>query len=194
MAKDDQQEAYEKLLLASLSRVIDFVRFAETKNAALLTFSSAWILASVNLLFGTSRLTSDEWVNAFSIALPCFIVAGVFAIASFLPRLSLAGFHRDPDRSRSLLYFGDAAEYDAERYKKALNERYFPEKGFSATQNYLDDLSIQINVNSLIAVRKFNFFKFGAIICLVALVVLLIPSLIYFGKCTITQLQNLLKP
>jgi hypothetical protein len=35
MAKDDQQEAYEKLLSATLPRAVDFVKFAETKNAAL---------------------------------------------------------------------------------------------------------------------------------------------------------------
>ena len=30
--------------------MFDLVRFAETKNAALLTFASAWILAMLNLL------------------------------------------------------------------------------------------------------------------------------------------------
>ncbi|WP_439360539.1 hypothetical protein [Bradyrhizobium sp. DASA03007] len=43
--KDDQEDAFEKTLSTQLNRNIDFLKFAETKNAALLTFSSAWIMA-----------------------------------------------------------------------------------------------------------------------------------------------------
>lgn len=42
MVKNDQQEAFEKILTSNLMRAIDFVKFAEAKNAALLTFNSAW--------------------------------------------------------------------------------------------------------------------------------------------------------
>jgi hypothetical protein len=41
MPRDDQEEAFDKLLSAHLARTQDFVKFAEAKNAALLTFSSA---------------------------------------------------------------------------------------------------------------------------------------------------------
>ncbi|RXG95803.1 hypothetical protein [Bradyrhizobium zhanjiangense] len=37
--KDDQEDAFEKTLSTQLSRNIDFAKFAETKNAALLMFS-----------------------------------------------------------------------------------------------------------------------------------------------------------
>ncbi|WP_128932116.1 hypothetical protein [Bradyrhizobium zhanjiangense] len=53
--KDDQEDAFGRLS-TQLSRNIDFVKFAETKNAALLTFSSAWIIGSINLLTGQSTL------------------------------------------------------------------------------------------------------------------------------------------
>jgi len=44
---------YEKLLTANLQRAVDFVKFAETKNAALLALSSAWVVAALNL---------DSWI------------------------------------------------------------------------------------------------------------------------------------
>jgi hypothetical protein len=43
MAKEEERRgAFGDVLSASLVRVTDFLKFAETKNAALLTFASAW--------------------------------------------------------------------------------------------------------------------------------------------------------
>jgi Family of unknown function (DUF5706) len=193
MPKDDQQEAYEKLLSSTLSRTIDFVKFAETKNAALLTFSSAWILASVTLLFGASRLTSEPWQIAFGIALPCFIVSGLISMFSFIPRLSLSAFHKDPERLKSLLYFGDAAEYAPQDFVKSTRERYYPMANQSATDCYLYDLAVQINVNSIIAVRKFRLFWYGASFTTFALIILSIPAISAIWRATLPLAQNLSK-
>lgn len=178
MAKNDQQEAYEKLLASSLARAIDFVKFGEAKNAALLTFSSAWILSSVTLLFGGLPLHAGVWRSAFSIAMPMFILAALVSVVSFLPRTSLSRFHRDPERQKALLYFGDAAEFSPSSYRDRMHERYLPPEGQSATQSYLDDLAIQTNVNSSIALRKFTFFKIGATIVLLAIATLAFPAVI----------------
>lgn len=53
--------------------MFDLVRFAETKNAALLTFASAWILAMLNLL--SSDRTLAGFASAFLAALPLFALA-----------------------------------------------------------------------------------------------------------------------
>jgi hypothetical protein len=58
--KDDQEEAFEKILSTQLGGTIDFVKFAETKNAALLTFSSAWIIGTINLLTGPNPACTDQ--------------------------------------------------------------------------------------------------------------------------------------
>ena len=52
MADWTQKETAEKALGSTLSRTVDFLKFAETKNAALLTFASAWFLALANLIAG----------------------------------------------------------------------------------------------------------------------------------------------
>ncbi|MDR9820597.1 adenylate/guanylate cyclase domain-containing protein [Rhizobium hidalgonense] len=57
--KNDQQEAFERVLVTSLARVLDFLKFAEAKNAALLTFASAWIIGSINLDEVSTILSSD---------------------------------------------------------------------------------------------------------------------------------------
>lgn len=160
MAKNDQEEAFEKFLSANLARVIDFVKFAETKNAALLTFSSAWILASVNVY--NSQSTTPEWKNVFLCIIPVFTISAITAIVSFFPRINLDCFHKDPERSKSLLFFGDIASFSPESFRDRVAKRYFPPDEHSVTQNFCDDMAIQIHVNSCIAVRKFNLFKIGA--------------------------------
>jgi hypothetical protein len=44
MSNTEQRDALDKALSGVLSRTIDFLKFAETKNAALLTFAKAWLL------------------------------------------------------------------------------------------------------------------------------------------------------
>lgn len=179
--KDDQQEAFERVLISTLTRVLDFLKFAETKNAALLTFASAWILGSINFLTGSNALAAD-WRIAFIVALPLFAVAALIAILSFLPKTLLLGFHHDPDQAKALLYFGDAATFAPAAYKERIRERYCPPENESATRNYLDDLSIQIAVNSQITSRKLRFFNRGAGFVLAALVVLAIPAVQAFWR------------
>lgn len=89
MAKDDQQEGFERALTSTLARVIDFLKFAEAKNAALLAFSSAWIIGSINALTKVPALP-PSWQTAFTVALPLFAVSALVAMASFLPRTLLS--------------------------------------------------------------------------------------------------------
>ena len=173
--KNDQEEAYEKILSSTLARVIDFVKFAEAKNAALLTFSSAWILASFNLRYGSARISEADWVWAFNWALPMFTVGSMISFMTFLPEINLDEFYKDPEK-KSLLFFGDAASFCPTLYKERLEQFYLPGDGHWATQKYLDDLAVQINVNSKIAVKKFLYFKVAAMLVFSAIAVLLYPS------------------
>jgi hypothetical protein len=173
MTTAKQKEALNAVLSATLSRVIDFLKFAEAKNAALLTFSSAWIVASANLLTGGHL--SGGLLTAFAIALPFFTASALISIWSFLPRRKLPKFHRDPNQSKSLIYFGDISTFDAAAYRQRVHERYVSEEG-PMTENYLDDLAIQVAVNSKIANAKFTSFNVGAMCVLIAMLVLAMAS------------------
>jgi hypothetical protein len=176
MAKEEERRgAFGDVLSASLSRVIDFLKFAETKNAALLTFASAWTFASINLLTGDHALAGILG-RAFWLALIMFSSAAVVAIISFLPKLNLPALHRDPAQSKNLLYFGDIAEFDTAAFRTSVRERYMAEGAQSITDEYLDDLIIQISVNSKIARRKYHMFNAGAWLVLIALLALALAA------------------
>lgn len=171
--RDDQEEAFEKILSSQLSRNIDFVKFAETKNAALLTFSSAWIIGAVNLLTGQTVLPLGYNI-AFGIVIPFFALAGLTCILSFVPQV-LARFQKSEDDAKSLLYWGHIAEIPVNRYHDRVTERYKPPAGHSVTERYLDDLSVQISVNARIAARKFQMFNIAAGLVFAAFAVLALP-------------------
>jgi len=175
MAKEERREAFSDVLSASLARVIDFLKFAETKNAALLTFASAWTFASINLLT-SDHAPAGILGRAFWLALILFSSAAVVLIISFLPKLNLPALHRDPAQSKNLLYFGDIAKFDTAAFRTVVQERYKADGAQSITDEYLEDLIIQVSVNSKIARRKYDMFNAGAWLVLIALLALALAA------------------
>lgn len=165
----EQDEIYERILVANLTRAVDFVKFAETKNAALLTFCSAWSVAIVTLILQsrTQPLPFDLSVT-MRIALILLVVAAVIAIASFLPRIKLSAFNRTPERKLNLLFFGDIAQLSIDELRAKTAERYRPDQEGELSDHYMSDLTEQLAVNSQIANRKFKQFRWGASLCLIA--------------------------
>ncbi|MCP4565563.1 MAG: hypothetical protein GY873_32360 [Bosea sp.] len=176
MAKNDQEESYERCLSTTLGRVIEFLKFAETKNAALLTFSSAWLLAGISFLSGSSP-HHMAWRTAFVVAMCFFAASALVAIYSFLPRLHLGRHHQDPEQKKALLYFGDAATFEPAAYRERVSERYRPPEKHSVTQSYVDDLAVQIVVVSKITARKFRIFNIAACLVAIGLFSLAVPGL-----------------
>lgn len=171
MSTKEQRESLNEVLSDTLSRTIDFVKFAETKNAALLTFASAWLVALTNLLTG-DRIVDSGPRFALAIALLLFALAALVALWSFLPKLSLNSLHRDPNREKNLLYFGDIAGFEPSAYAKRVRVRYAANPKEVTSDDYLDDLAVQVSANSSIASRKFYIFSVGATLVIFALAIL----------------------
>lgn len=160
----DSDNALEKNLSANLGRVIDWLKFAETKNAALLAFCSAWIIAIANFVFNAKGAPVVATVAAAS-ALPLFVLGALLALVSFIPRTGLASFFsrgKNATRTRNLLFFGDLRKVPLEAAGAELSERYGPAAGRSITDNFVEDIAVQIVVNSRIAYRKFQLFDWAA--------------------------------
>lgn len=174
MTGTDQREALEQNLSGTLCRVLDFLRFAEAKNAALLTFSSALAIATVNLM-ASDRPFRYGFQTTLYISLSLFILTTLVALWSFLPRLQLRRFNRDPFRQKNLLYFGDIATLDIATFRGRARERYMPSDGSLVTQYFIDDLSEQILVNSRIVKRKFYLFNIGVGIIIIAFAISAVP-------------------
>ena len=176
MNGNDQQEAFEKLLGTNLARVFDLLRFAETKNAALLTFASAWILAMLNLL-SSGRVLPPGFEPALLAALPLFALTAFACVISFLPKVDISRREPVARDHKNLLFFLDISTLSLPAYESAVRARYWPEPGSAVSEVYLSDLAREVAVNSRIVARKFRLFNLGARIVCLAIAILLIPAL-----------------
>ena len=175
-SKGSEVEAYERILAASLQRALDFVKFAEAKNAALLALSSAWLIAMVDLE-SSGKSVPGELGTGVVVALFFSLCAAIVAMASFFPRMHLPGFlggKKAGPHPKNLLYFGDIGSLTVRTLEADLRARYFP-SGNTLTDGYIHDLITQIGVCSQIAIRKMRFFSCGVIIIVIAGAALLIP-------------------
>ncbi|MCD7111661.1 DUF5706 domain-containing protein [Rhizobium sp. DKSPLA3] len=185
MAKNEQQEAYEKLMSANHGRMIDFVRFAETKNAALLTFSSVWMGAIINLLKSPDDLPFG-YKYALEAALPLLALAAVLCLKSLLPLFLNQVYKRDDDVV-NLLYFGDIVKGGVKDYADMTQKEYMPSEGDSVTPTYLRDLAVQTAIQASIAHRKFRMFHWAGSLVLVAFVFIALPPIVAGGRWVIAQ-------
>jgi hypothetical protein len=176
MGTTNHDEAYDKLLTALLGRVLDMLRFAEAKNAALLAFASAWIVGIVNLLLSGKPIPPGYHYVTLT-ALPLFILSATIAIASLLPKLQTSTFTGDPKgHFQNLLFFGDIADITVDGFKNDVRAAY-RQRGDAPTDAYLTDLEAQISINSKITKRKHRMFNIGAVAALIAIASFSVPTL-----------------
>jgi len=176
-----QQEAFERILNANLSRIVDLIKFAETKNAALLTFSAFWILALINLL-ASGRVLPDGFTGAFLVALPLFAISAFVCVLAFLPKVDLQHRHIAGESFKNLLFFSDIATVQLADYEAAARARYFPEAGIVLGAAYIRDLAREVAVNARIAERKFRLFHWAARIMCLGIAVLVAPGLWHLAR------------
>lgn len=185
MAKNDQQEAYEKLLSANHGRMIDFGKFAEAKNAALLTFCSVWMGAIITLLRSARDLPLG-YEYALGGALFLLFSAASISLKSLLPKF-LDQMHKREDDYKNLLYFGDITKAGTRDYPGMAADLYTPGENESATETYLHDLAVQTAIHAGIAHRKFRMFNWAGSLVLLAFGVMAIPPVIFCIRWAISQ-------
>jgi hypothetical protein len=161
MGKPETKEYCDRMLQQNLERAIYFLRFAEAKNAALLTLASALAIALANILLAPAL--PDAIKVGLWFVLILVMTAGVIALSAFMPRLNLLSFlggHPAGPHSKNLLYFGDIASLTIKEFRGMLEERYgVPCSGIKP--EYIDDLIVQLLVNSQITDRKMRVFRAG---------------------------------
>ena len=159
--------------------MIDFVKFAETKNAALLTFCSVWIGSIITMLRTGQTPLPLGYDRALTIVLPMLTVAALIALTSFLPKRLHHYFKSEDREEKNLLFFGDIAKLGIETYAERVRERYHPPAEAAYSERYLDDLIVQISVQSRIADAKFKAFNTAATIVLTAFVAIAFPPFMW---------------
>ena len=183
----DQEAAYERVLTANLSRVVDWVKYGDAKNAALLAFTSAWLAGIGNLLLTAAEKHTPS-VIAFLLFVSevLFLIGALCAIAALLPatdsltvlslpRRSFRALLAAQPQKLNLLFFGDIRRLEPHAFKVGLSQRYYPKGARVVTEAYIGDLCSQTVVNARIAQRKFHLFDRGVSFVLVGLLLLIVP-------------------
>lgn len=173
-----EDEALEKALSGNLARINDWLRFAETKNAALLTFSSAWLVAICSI-WSNDRAPLAIKISML-VAAPSVIVAALIALVSLLPRIQNKSSKDTAQQltTQNLLFHGNLANLDIATSSNVLRNRYRPGIGKEVSGNHIQDLCTQIVETSVITKTKFTLFTNGAKSILVALVTAIIAFII----------------
>jgi hypothetical protein len=186
----DQEAAYERALSANLNRVVDWVKYGDAKNAALLAFASAWLAGIGNLLLAAEEKHTPTVIAFFLfVSEALFLIGALHAIVALSPAtnpqsiLSLPrrGFRHLLARAQhrpqkpNLLFFGDIRHLDPDLFKVVVSRRYNAKGTRITTEAYLSDLCSQTVVNARIAQRKFDIFDRGVSVVLLALFLLIIP-------------------
>jgi hypothetical protein len=175
-------DVYQQILIANLQRVIDFLKFAEAKNAALLALASAWLVASINLEC-SGKAIPGFFALSVPLAMLCALIAALLAMMSFLPRLNLPWFlggKRAGPHPRNLLYFGDISALSVKSLAEEMHTRYYPTTE-GHREEHINDLIVQISVNSTITMRKMRLFLWGMRLIALAGICLLLPILQSLG-------------
>ncbi|WP_028465658.1 Pycsar system effector family protein [Nisaea denitrificans] len=166
------RDLFEKIAVDNLSRAIDFLKFAEAKNGAVVTLSSAWAFACISLQASNLELTS--WLKiALQISIPFALLATLVSLFSFDPRLAIKS-KSNSKNIPNLLFFGDISRVGYKEFKELIRDYYMPDHSRSYTDKYIDDLLNQVHENSIIAIRKFRFFQISVTFLSVSILIVFI--------------------
>ena len=162
------------------SNINDWLKFAEAKSAAL-------IAGNAVLIFGMSKLILSNETNEAFVAYLIFcsflcLVSLSICLLSVVPALNMPWDAKPKGitGTDNLLYFGDIAKYSPLAYLNELAEKIGSQN--EEFSGYQKDLALEIITNSVIAQRKFYYFKIAIWILLSAVVSPLISSLFYFFR------------
>lgn len=153
MSKIDEEIEY-KILENLYSDIREWLKFAESKNAALLTLNIA-------SFFGIVRMVGKEDFSCIiKIILILLLFSTIINLRSFFPS-------KVKDKSKSgrnyrlvnLLYYADISKLDLKRTQEYLGEKYYAKEIKIYEDLYFDDLTKQIYSLSVITDRKNTYFK-----------------------------------
>lgn len=145
----------EERLRYVLSLCIDWVKYAEKKNAALLVASSGLVLSLIGRFPDktfSAGIRACFWIGCVSM-----VLSAVICLISFIPEIEFPwiGSRRKTSSEDNLFFFGHIADYSASE----LVDVFYRGENLQPAANKLQlDLAGQIIVNAKISLRKFRLF------------------------------------
>lgn len=173
----------EGKLTMLLKDTTDWLKFAEAKNLALITFNSAWLSYFIKSIFDVNNMESNK----------IYVIASIFCIISllicfiaFIPKLidfklikkvakMLIGKQSPND---NMLFYKHICKYEPSEYYEKF-QRKFPDgevfDKYNSNQNrYVKELVRQISALAHIAFKKYLLFNLAIIITIIPFVIFLV--------------------
>jgi hypothetical protein len=178
----------EHLLKDILGFVDGHVKYAETKNAALLAFAAGTLFAFAQVGSEHFRLIQSlpDWLIWYiCILVTCFCIAVICALVSFLPKTSIVRRRNNylGRPSDNLLFFGEILPYESDEYVKMFYAATGINQYRQATGLELM-YAEEIIVNAKIASSKFFWFKVAVTFILIGI----LPP--YLGILLVVRLRR----
>jgi hypothetical protein len=144
--------------------VIEWLKFAETKNAALLTFNGVLVFGIIGLLSNSNKYIKTLFPQAF-IGIYLLIVSTLLLLVSFLPFFNAVKSLKDaiPTRLTNFRYYKDIYKLSPEVYLKSIYRIYCNTDISTFNKGELD-LAYQIVILSIITIRKYKIFTLSLIL------------------------------
>lgn len=171
----NQYEVAEKIISANLARITDMLKFAETKNAAMVTFCGGWILASLNILSSKSESIPLGYSFPLTLSIPLLALAGIISVSTFLPRVIASSVPKEGRFAPNYLFFEDISSNNRSDCASNIIKRYLNDGGGSLNLHAVNDLADQMWVISRITSSKFKRFDISARIVMLAIASMLAP-------------------
>lgn len=164
----ETQRDVQRQLSELLSRVIDWLKFAEAKNTGSVGLASTGLGVIVTFLVAGPPIPTVAGVG-LAVGAVALMLSLLLTVASFLPSTDLekhlVGERERPTTRDNLLYYGHLARYEPRALVEAIAEMYFEQAGETYVPSKLDvDLAAQIVTNSRITVRKLALFRISLLL------------------------------
>jgi hypothetical protein len=164
----DAQRDIERQLSELLSRVIDWLKFAEAKNTGSVGLSSTGLGVIVTFLVAGPPIPTLAGVG-LGVGAVALMLSLLLTVASFLPSTDLekhlVGDRERPTPRDNLLYYGHLARYEPRALVEAIAEMYFEQGSEAYTPSKLAvDLAAQIVTNARITMRKLALYRYSLLL------------------------------
>lgn len=159
-------------LTENLSRINYWLQFAETKNAAVVVFDTAIIVAFYTILDNMS-------ISFFIVLMTGYMLSLIIAFISFCPFKNYINVNENDGKlfkEDNHIYWGDIAKYSIKNYKKLLYKlHYNVGKNDIVINNYIS----QIIINSRIAKFKYGMFQISLVLTMLSIAISLFVFIVY---------------
>ncbi|MBG1231039.1 Pycsar system effector family protein [Aestuariivirga litoralis] len=139
------------------SNVVEWVKFAELKNGALVTLNAAFIIGT-HQIADWQKPSSNLLIIWLWFSTACFLLSIIVGLGSFASKTKIDQFdfmNGPSSASVNPLFFGHIRNLSVDDYLAKLA----PNKNFNKRDEWVKNIASQTIINSKIAQRKFSLFN-----------------------------------